>query len=173
MPLLQTQSKAGNLQHAWTDKMTESVISGAGRSFGWQLKIGNFKILTYAKPVPKAKLWNSFGRKGALVLSKSIASLSLPKVFSPLFQELVAIVFVLVLWWDVWWCKQVASSLFGLNSTVNEVGPTSMNNSQTSPVRAKPKGSKKEAPLPRAGAVVASATAAVAPAATKGIYPKY
>lgn len=54
--LLQTQSKAGNLQHAWTDKMTESVISGAGRSFGWQLKIGNFKILTYAKPVPKAKL---------------------------------------------------------------------------------------------------------------------
>merc|ERR1712008_658806 len=53
------------------------------------------------------------------------------------------------------------------NSTVNEVGPTSMNNSQTSPVRAKPKGSKKEAPLPRAGAAVASATAAVAPAATK------
>ena len=49
-----------------------------------------------------------------------------------------------------------------------------MNNSQTSPVRAKPKGSKKEAPLPRAGAAaVASATAAVAPAATKGIYPKY
>lgn len=48
-----------------------------------------------------------------------------------------------------------------------------MNNSQTSPVRAKPKGSKKEAPLPRAGAAVASATAAVAPAAMKGIYPKY
>ena len=67
----------------------------------------------------------------------------------------------------------MASSLFGLNSTVNEVGPTSMNNSQTSPVRAKPKGSKKEAPLPRAGAAVASATAAVAPAAMKGIYPKY
>ena len=157
--------------------MTESVISGAGRSFGWQLKNREFQdtyLSKYAKPVPKAKLWNSFGRKGALVLSKSIASLSLPKVFSPLFQELVAIVFVLVLWWDVWWCKQVASSLFGLNSTVNEVGPTSMNNSQTSPVRAKPKGSKKEAPLPRAGAAaVASATAAVAPAAIKGIYPKY
>ena len=111
--------------------------------------------------------------KGPLILSKSIASLSLPKVFSPLFQELVAIVFVLVLWWDVWWCKQVASSLFGLNSTVNEVGPTSMNNSQTSPVRAKPKGSKKEAPLPIAGAALASAKAAVAPAATKGIYSKY
>ena len=43
-----------------------------------------------------------------------------------------------------------------------------MNNSQTSPVRAKPKASKKEAPLPRA-----EATAAVAPAAMKGIYPKY
>ena len=59
-------------------------------------------------------------------------------------------------------------SLFGLNSTVNEVGPTSMNNSQTSPVRAKPKGSKKEAPLPRAGAA-----AGATPAAAKGINPKY
>ena len=49
-----------------------------------------------------------------------------------------------------------------------------MNISQTSPVRAKPKGSKKEAPLPIAGAALASAKAAVtAPAATKGIYPKY
>ena len=67
----------------------------------------------------------------------------------------------------------MASSLFGLNSTMNEVGPTSMNNSQTSPVRTKPKGSKKEAPLPIAGAALASAKAAVAPAATKGIYSKY
>ena len=55
-------TEQGNLQHAWTDTMTESVISGAGGSFGWQLKIVNFKILTYAKPVPKAMLWNSFGR---------------------------------------------------------------------------------------------------------------
>ena len=49
-------TEQGNLQHAWTDTMTESVISGAGGSFGWQLKIVNFKILTYAKPVPKAML---------------------------------------------------------------------------------------------------------------------
>ena len=53
---LLTNTEQGNLQHTWTDKVTESVISGASQSFGWQLKIGNFKILTYAKPVPKAKL---------------------------------------------------------------------------------------------------------------------
>ena len=60
-----TNPEQGNIygqdyRHAWTDKMTERVISGAGRPFGWKLKKRNLKIC------------KASAKRDLLVLSKSI-----------------------------------------------------------------------------------------------------